>query len=591
MSLRIDPSESDFLNMRREQLLYVDKTAQIRKFLESGKAQLFTRPRRFGKSLLLSTIKAMYGGDPSVFAAQTSQEADLAVYRDPAWNWQARPVLHLDMTAIRMARGSIVPGLSERVALAANKAGMKGYYEHNPLAPAYSLTNLLIAMWQRHRTVADPDFAQVVVLVDEYDAPLLDSMHAAQGAEIRSQLADFYSAFMMETSVIHRLVMTGITRFVREGLWSKLNHVTDRSQDPRFHDLVGFTDADLDMLWLWQEKNGPRWTDRHGEVPLTRQGWQEWYNGYRFTETARYPLYNPFAIIHSLDKGHLGDFWAMSGSLGAVETLLTGADTEGTALPIWLPAHTQDWDYALDMESWNDLDPGETAQDMLRQWDASQLTTLLHQTGYLSLKPEGGLAMPNREVAMHMAAVRLRPYLNRNMRRAQRHLQRMYRALKHLNMPELIQAYNNLLHQFPHQRFHRADDATFNLFFDLSVVKFPPLMEHDMEHSGLQGAGDTMLLAEDVALIVEFRLGPSHTAADGMAQIVAREYPRAVPQTCAMYLGVAIEIRDRQAVHWMCDGFTEDGERMHRTLHDTDVWPQAREDLYQRWGTASAPTA
>ncbi len=86
-------------------------------------------------------------------------------------------------------------------------------------------------------------------------------------------------------------------------------------------------------------------------------------------------------------------------------------------------------------------------------------------------------------------------------------------------------------------------------------------------------------------LIVEFKLGPAGTADEGLHQILKKGYPRAVPQACAMYLGLVIEIQNRQAVHWKCDGFTEDGDRMHRALDSTDSWPPTREALYERWAT------
>lgn len=584
LPLRIDPSASDFLVMRQENVLYVDKTAQIISFLGNGMAQLFTRPRRFGKSLLLLTIKAMYGGDRSPFKAQTPGEADLAVYRDPAWDWHDRPVLHLDMTAMGQEDGSIASGLIAQVAFVAGQLGMEDAYDRSSPFPAAHLGSLLGALYRSQVALGEPDYARIVVLVDEYDAPILDYMHTEQAAAIRRELADFYNVFKMQSGMIHRLVMTGITCFVREGLWSRLNHVTEVSQDPHFHDLAGFTDDDLDTLWAFHQWVPHQHRIPPGFLPLSREGWREWYNGYRFAEMADRPLYNPFAIMHSLKQGYLGDFWAMSGSLKAVESLWSRETAAWVPLPDWLPAHIQDWDRALDLERWKQLTPGEDAQAMLRQWDTAQLTTLLHQTGYLTLQPDGSLALPNREVAMQ-AALRLHPWLNHNMRRAQLHLQRMYRALKELNLPNVIQAYNHLLHQFPHQRFHQAGESTYNLFFDLSIIRFPPLWDHGMEPSGLLGDGDTVLVTSDVVLIVECKLGPAGTADEGLHQILKKGYPRAVPQACAMYLGLAIEIQDRQAVHWKCDGFTKDGDRMHRALDSTDSWPPTREALYERWAT------
>lgn len=102
--------------------------------------------------------------------------------------------------------------------------------------------------------------------------------------------------------------MTGVTRFVKTGLWSKLNQVRDQSENPRFHDLIGFTDHELDTLWAQVQDQISVPPPREGWPPLSREAWQEWYNGYRFSPRAPQPLYNPFAIMSSLADGEMGEY-------------------------------------------------------------------------------------------------------------------------------------------------------------------------------------------------------------------------------------------------------------------------------------------
>ncbi len=271
MKPRLQPAVHDFVQMRARGLLYVDKTHQIRNFLDRDSALLFTRPRRFGKSLLLSTIKAMYEKKQHLFAAASRDEAPLAVYDDSVWDWKSHPrvVLSLDMSVMEADAQGITGALANKVRDLARQCHMTDQYDCQAQFPAASLANLLQALADREGQMvyrqatqdsqqgqpwSDLQLAQrllevyPVILVDEYDAPIFNHLHSPQASRIRSQLADFYGVFKEKQACLFQLVLTGITRFVRVGLWSKLNHVNDVTQDPEFHELVGFTDSDLDGL-------------------------------------------------------------------------------------------------------------------------------------------------------------------------------------------------------------------------------------------------------------------------------------------------------------------------------------------------------
>ena len=285
----IFPSNSDFLARRQDNLLYMDKTAQIVDFLAADQFQLFTRPRRFGKSLLLSTIEAMYSGNPDLFRGDGIRP-ELAVYRDGKWDWPQYIVLHLNMLTLEPWEGSLNPALNGLVAWAASALQMRSRYEHSSESPAQSLINLVTALGQQSQETLGT--ARVVVLVDEYDAPILNQMHSPRRRIVRRELANFYGAFEFLDSRIERLVLTGVTRFVKTGLWSGLNQVRDRSENPRFHDLTGFTDTELDALWNQVQDHVPTYSSRPGWPSLSRTAWREWM-GTGFPQTQGQPCTTP----------------------------------------------------------------------------------------------------------------------------------------------------------------------------------------------------------------------------------------------------------------------------------------------------------
>lgn len=151
MNLRLQPAVHDFVQMRARGLLYVDKTRQIRDFLDRDTALLFTRPRRFGKSLLLSTIKAMYEQKRHLFAGTSPDESALTIHDAALWDWTNSPrvVLTLDMSVMEADAQGITHALENKVRDLARQCHMTGQYDHRPEFPAASLGNLLQALSDR----------------------------------------------------------------------------------------------------------------------------------------------------------------------------------------------------------------------------------------------------------------------------------------------------------------------------------------------------------------------------------------------------------------------------------------------------------
>ncbi len=294
-------------------------------------------------------------------------------------------------------------------------------------------------------------------------------------------------------------------------------------------------------------------------------------------------MYNPYAIVHSLQKGRLDEYWSQSGHLGAVETLLQEPWETGhwrTHFLWYTTRPSPGRAHELNMDMLSQLVPADTAEAMLAQWDREQLVILLHQTGYLTLKPDGTLVPPNREVALHMANIFLKPWGAYQPRLVPVYMNAMHDALvRRLDIPALLQAYNQLLQLYPHQRFTNVDEKPYNLLFDTAMMALYSPLCHQMEISGLKGDADTLLTWDDVALFVEFKHN-QRSARMGLTQITRRKYLSFLNQPFSLYMGLSLNVYQRQFTNWLCDGFKDTGEPLGKEIGARMTWPA---DVREYW--------
>ena len=586
--LNIDPTTSEFRQLRQDRLLYVDKTAQVAAFLRNERYQLYARPRRFGKSLLLSTIEMLYRGKRDLFAGDETRP-ELAVCREARWHWRTHRVLRLDMAEIGQATDDVAGALNAQLATAARDLGLADTFPLSPEQPSRSLIDLVKALSRHAEETGLP--RTVVILVDEYDAPILNRMHRPQEQRVRPLLTDFYGAFKSLGPYVEKVVMTGVTRFVKTGLWSQMNQVRDQSANPVFHDLTGFTDRELDALWEQVKASVPAVAPREGWAHVTRNAWREWYDGYRFAVDADSPIYNPFAIMSSLKDGRIGEYWSETGHLGVVEALLQAppeAEAQPTPVSTYLTRPDVLDRYELSLEWLDDLQPAVSPEAVLHQWQPAQIVPLLYQTGYLTLTPEGRLVPPNREIASYLGQVLLRPWLKADeIKMAMARQGQLVEALVDLDIPGMVTHFNALLQMLPHQRFRGTTRAyVANTVLDVAVMLSKNRVHyHEMEKSGLGGDADTVFQWDDVSMVVEFKPGTSTSAREGQRQIADPMYWQTLPRSARLRLGLALYAREgRQIDSWICQGYSALGQPLGMALTDREPWPAERHELYGHWG-------
>ena len=299
----------DFRVMREDGYRYVDKTALLYPLVTRGRDSFFfiSRPRRFGKSLMLSTLECLFRGQRELFKGLAIDKMD--------YDWTEYPVLHFNFGTMKVETfEGFCAGLVVRVKQAFEEAGVV----YDPaLAPNDNFANAI-------RFLAKNRGKPVVILIDEYDAPVGHALNdIAKAKAIRAELSAFYGEIKNNVGDIRFMMMTGVTRFTQLSVFSALNNLTDLTMDSRYATLLGYTDEEL-------EANFSKTLHRHAEVMgLSYEDYREklrwWYNGYRFARWNTTKVYNPYAIGQTLgacEPEFIGT-WIATGQTSAVINYFT----------------------------------------------------------------------------------------------------------------------------------------------------------------------------------------------------------------------------------------------------------------------------
>ena len=286
--------------IRRMGCYYVDKTAHVLRLTREGKYHFLSRPRRFGKSLLVDTLKELFEGNGELFRG-------LAIHGE--WDWSVKhPVVRISFGGGEFGDPD---GVREEVADQLEVMAAQAGVEVGRGRPAILFRRLVRAL----RRKAD---RQVVVLVDEYDKPILDALAVPEVARAnREFLRGFYGAVKDCDEHIRFCFLTGVSKFSKAGLFSGLNNLRDITLDPAYGTICGYTDGDLDAVFA-SELDG-----------LDRDAVRHWYNGYSWRGPER--VYNPFDILLLFRMREFENYWFETGTpTFLVETLLRrGASTVG----------------------------------------------------------------------------------------------------------------------------------------------------------------------------------------------------------------------------------------------------------------------
>ena len=470
-----------FRTIREEDCYYVDKTAYIRRLLDEGTHYFLSRPRRFGKSLFLDTLKELFEGNQPLFAG-------LAIHDQ--WDWSVRhPVLRLDFSSGNFAEpGYLQANLMDQLTAIERRSGVAAESATVPGRFARQLEGLHERSGQR-----------VAVLIDEYDKPILDALEVPEVARAnRDFLRGLYSTVKFADAHIRFTFITGVSKFSKVSLFSGLNNLTDITLEPEYSALCGYTDADIDTVFA-------------PELPgLERDQIRDWYNGYRWRGDEK--VYNPFDILLLFRRRRFAAYWFETGTpTFLVETL-----------------------FKRRVRSL-DLGAMEGSDELLSTFDVDDIATeaLLFQTGYLTITDEedvGGepvyrLDYPNREVRQSLNRSLLR-YLVRDATRQQANSTRLYRLLQANDFAGLKTLFHAFFASIPYEWYTNNDIAHYEGYYaSVFYSYFAGLgLDITVEDSSSHGRLDMAVLFNGHVYLFEFKVVEMASAGAALAQLKERCY-------------------------------------------------------------------
>ncbi|MBK6998553.1 MAG: ATP-binding protein [Rhodoferax sp.] len=271
-----------FREIREDDCYYVDKTGMAVELIRTGKYYFLSRPRRFGKSLFLDTLKELFEGNQALFAGLAAENA---------WDWSKKfPVIRISFGGgmVRSVK-NLEQSLDQQLHALERQFG---------LAAEFPDANSRFKELITH--IAERTGQRVVVLVDEYDKPILDCItDTALALQVRETLKDLYSVIKDSDAYVRFALLTGVSKFSKVSLFSGLNNLTDLTLDPNYSSICGYTDADIDTVFA-PELDG-----------LDRQEIKSWYNGYNWLGD---PVYNPFDILLLFRNRTFQPYWFETGT-------------------------------------------------------------------------------------------------------------------------------------------------------------------------------------------------------------------------------------------------------------------------------------
>ena len=471
-----------FRKLREQDCYYVDKTAYVERLLCAGTHYFLSRPRRFGKSLFLDTLKEFFEGSEELFAG---------LYIHERHNWsQCHPVVRLSFGG-----GTFTEPAALHADVMAQLDGLArdmGVAVRYDTAPA-RFRDLLQAL---HKETGQ----RVVVLVDEYDKPILDAL--VEAPEIaranRDYLRGLYGVIKDSDAHVRFTFLTGISKFSKVNLFSQLNNLTDLTLHRRYSSICGYTEDDLDTVFA-PELEG-----------LDREQVREWYNGYRWRGDTR--VYNPYDVLLLFDSREFAAHWFETGT----------------------PAFLVDTLFERQVSSVS-LDRTVSTAALLSSFDVHHVGTeaLLFQTGYLTITGEerlGGMALyrlgyPNREVRQSLNEHLLRhlvqdaePQMANSMRLA-RLLAEHYCA----GLEELFQAF---FASIPYQWYTNNAIANYEGYYASVFYSYFAALGYEIavEESSSHGRLDMAVRTGGHVYLFEFKVAEMAPSGSALAQLQERDY-------------------------------------------------------------------
>ncbi|NDV60658.1 AAA family ATPase [Bacteroides sp. 519] len=502
-----------FEKLRSEGYLYIDKTEQMYRLIRMGNPYFFSRPRRFGKSLMLSTLEAYYLGKKELFEGLFIQTVEK--------DWKTYPVLHLDLNAEKYETVEDLQSILEEQLM-----NWEEQYGSKSPTDSYSMRFMNVI-----RSAYEKTGLRVVILIDEYDKPLLRAMHdEALQTRYRNLLTAFYTVLKSADKWLQFVFITGVTKFAQVGIFSNLNQLMDISFDPRFADLCGLTQREIEdncvpeLEALAAANNISR---EEAVAELARM-----YDGYHFSYRNMIGMFNPFSVLKALSTHMYERYWFASGTPTFLAEMLKQTDFDLRELDgIQVPAASLTDDRA----------------------DINNPVPIIYQSGYLTIKKYDErfqvytLGYPNEEVKYGFLNFVTPFYTPIQEKNAPFYIGQFVDELEKGEAEAFLTRLRAFFADFPYELNNKTErhyQVVFYLVFKL-MGQFT-----DAEVQSARGRADAVVKTKDYIYVFEFKL--DGTAQMALQQIDDKGY--LIPYTAdgrqLIKIGVSFDSQERNLGEW-----------------------------------------
>lgn len=513
----------NFEKIRKEGYVYVDKTAMIYQLVKTGNYYFLSRPRRFGKSLLISTLEAYFQGKKELFTGLAMEKLEK--------DWITYPILHLDLNTENY---SIPQNLELKLERALS--AWEQLYGSDPAEK--SLASRFEGIIQR---AYEKTGQRVVILVDEYDKPMLQAIgdEALQTA-YRNTLKGFYGALKSKDGCIRFGILTGVTKFSKVSVFSDLNNLDDISMWNEYIEICGISDRELEINF---KDDLHELADANGMTyEATREKVKQYYDGYHFTHNS-IGMYNPFSLLHTFKRKEFGSYWFATGT------------------PTYLVTLLQNHNYDL-----THITHEETSVDVLDGIDSADTDPIpvIYQSGYLTIKGYDArfgtyrLGFPNREVEEGFVRFLLPFYANVRTSRSAFEIGKFVKEIEQGDYNSFFRRLQSFFADTPYETITGHTDNKERelelhyqnvLFIVFKLMGFYTKVEY---HTN-EGRIDLVLQTDQYIYIMEFKL--NGTAEEALQQIKEKHYalPFETDSRKLLRIGVNFSSKTRNIEKWLAE--------------------------------------
>ena len=504
----------DFEDLRTNGYVYVDKTAYLYRLVTLGKPYFLGRPRRFGKSLFLSTLKAYFLGKKELFEGLAVAELEK--------DWVEHPVFHLDLNV-----GIITdaPSLIRRLDVILGDLERQWGRTVDDDDPSSRLFGLIARAYEKTGR-------KVVVLVDEYDKPLLGAMDDLNvNDEVRKVLKGFYSVLKSADAYLRFVFLTGVTKFSKVSVFSDLNHLVDISLNEKYAGICGISESELVSYFQPEIENLAKKRKLTREATLAEL--KKRYDGYHFSENSE-SMYNPFSLLNTFNDERFRNYWFDTGT------------------PTFLVETFKKQNF--DIKSMED--GVKISADEISDYRAEfgNLVPLLYQSGYLTIKSYNDhfcsytLGFPNEEVKYGFLKELLPVYMQKNTL-SEFYVEFFIEDLMANNIESFMTRLTAFFAGIPYDLNNKEEkhyQTVFFIFFRL-MGQFIEVEQHSAV-----GRSDAVVITSHTVFVFEFKLSENATAKAALKQIADKGYlkPYAASGKKLVKIGVEFGKEERGISRW-----------------------------------------